>query len=547
LSTSLDIGALRPRVAFFWLAVTHDNTLSLAKKGMTLDRVLPTKSQLRELEMEVVTKHKEQGNEFIKQQNYDQAIQAYTDAITALSELGIPAENPGHLLYSNRSLAYFKKQLWRESLKDAKTSVELSPIWVKGWIRAGEAYWALERYKESVNAFSKALELEPENENVISLYAKYNKLYIERYFKPLTRNMDIEVRYINRVRGRGVFALRDFFEKEIVYLERPLLSIRNVDMSKEAIQTCAYTLKSIIPPEDWQAPWDDAVKSYMEKHNISKDTWKYCPHCKDDALCGEKYFSEQAQNKAWEEYHQILCTKNNPDHPIISLTLKCRAMEKTNPLFILRIMATMVQRVKDFTAADPSKERQQVVAEAMEPFSMFISNQEPGPLEEEAVECLRWIVGDNSFDDVVNLHTYRELNGAILRNAQELFPVSDLHVYLNSLAPSRQQEFVDRWPETEIKSPLDFVESKYMTDKCIKGTGMFLIANSTNHSCSPNVASTSSTNNYHVTMIAKKNIKKGEELTISYINEQMSFSDRQEKLKQMYLFECKCEKCKYRW
>jgi hypothetical protein len=50
-----------------------------------------------------------------------------------------------------------------------------------------------------------------------------------------------------------------------------------------------------------------------------------------------------------------------------------------------------------------------------------------------------------------------------------------------------------------------------------------------------------------ITMVANKHIKKGEEIFISYINESMSYSDRQEKLKEMYFFECKCEKCRYRW
>jgi hypothetical protein len=44
--------------------------------------------------------------------------------------------------------------------------------------------------------------------------------------------MEVEVKYINRHKGRGVFAKRDFFEKEIVYLEKPLSCHRNVDLAK---------------------------------------------------------------------------------------------------------------------------------------------------------------------------------------------------------------------------------------------------------------------------------------------------------------------------
>eukprot|EP01126_Amoeba_proteus_P000562 TRINITY_DN1015_c0_g3_i1.p1 TRINITY_DN1015_c0_g3~~TRINITY_DN1015_c0_g3_i1.p1 ORF type:complete len:360 (+),score=66.90 TRINITY_DN1015_c0_g3_i1:474-1553(+) len=359
--------------------------------------------------------------------------------------------------------------------------------------------------------------------------------------------MDVEVRYINRTKGRGVFATREFLEKEVVYLEAPLVSHRNLDVTKDGIPTCSYTMKSFLPPESWESPFDNVMQSVMEKNNLSQNPWIHCEHCKDDLLCGEKYMSNYAKKKAWSEYHKILCTRNSPDHPVVRLTKESRTLGKTNPLFILRMMAMIVQRMRDITWKDPTKERIQVKVEAFEPFSMFISNQEKGPLELETVEALKTILGTDEYDDVVSLHTYRELNGAILRNAQALNPVSDVHLYLNSLLPHKQQELIDLWPSPDVKTPTDFIKSDYMVNKCIMGTGLFLIANSTNHSCSPNLFSTSSTNNYYVTMIAKRKIKKGEELTISYINEEMSYLDRQAKLKEMYFFECKCEKCHYRW
>lgn len=44
-------------------------------------------------------------------------------------------------------------------------------------------------------------------------------------------------------------------------------------------------------------------------------------------------------------------------------------------------------------------------------------------------------------------------------------------------------------------------------------------------------------------MIALRDIRKGEELTISYIDETLPFKDRQAKLKTMYMFTCTCPKC----
>lgn len=44
-------------------------------------------------------------------------------------------------------------------------------------------------------------------------------------------------------------------------------------------------------------------------------------------------------------------------------------------------------------------------------------------------------------------------------------------------------------------------------------------------------------------MHALRDIKKGEELTISYIDENLPYETRQRQLKELYYFECKCPKC----
>lgn len=101
-----------------------------------------------------------------------------------------------------------------------------------------------------------------------------------------------------------------------------------------------------------------------------------------------------------------------------------------------------------------------------------------------------------------------------------------------------------------ITTPDEFLKDHYGQSLCIRfglvsllltlsGTGLFLIANSTNHSCDPNLVATSATNNYmypicfsdlfvtiRVTMIALKDIKKDEELTISYIDTAMHYTER---------------------
>ncbi len=48
---------------------------------------------------------------------------------------------------------------------------------------------------------------------------------------------------------------------------------------------------------------------------------------------------------------------------------------------------------------------------------------------------------------------------------------------------------------------------------------------------------------YRITFLAIKPIKKGDELSISYIDETKPFAERQRILTETYAFICQCEKC----
>jgi stress-induced-phosphoprotein 1 len=74
---------------------------------------------------------KEKGNQYFKEQNYEKAIEFYSKAIEA--------EPSNHIFYSNRSLTYFKMNMFVESLKDADMSIEYNSSWAKGFQRKGAA------------------------------------------------------------------------------------------------------------------------------------------------------------------------------------------------------------------------------------------------------------------------------------------------------------------------------------------------------------------------------------------------------------------------
>ena len=66
---------------------------------------------------------KKKGNEAFANQNYDDAIKFFTEAIQI--------DEKNHILYSNRSAAYAGKGLYQEALKDAEKCIELNPQFIK--------------------------------------------------------------------------------------------------------------------------------------------------------------------------------------------------------------------------------------------------------------------------------------------------------------------------------------------------------------------------------------------------------------------------------
>lgn len=105
-----------------------------------------------------VQEFKTKGNEAFKTGKYADAVTWYSKAIQA--------EPQNETLYSNRAASYSALGQNLEAYKDAETCVSLKPSWVKGHFRKGVALFKLARFEEAVQAYSRALELEPANGDI---------------------------------------------------------------------------------------------------------------------------------------------------------------------------------------------------------------------------------------------------------------------------------------------------------------------------------------------------------------------------------------------
>ncbi|KAI1205586.1 uncharacterized protein F4807DRAFT_275429 [Annulohypoxylon truncatum] len=95
------------------------------------------------------------GNKAIADKNFDQAIDAFTKAIS------IDPNN--HVLFSNRSAAYASKKDWNNALKDAEKTTSIKPEWPRGWGRKGAALHGSGDLLGASEAYEEALKLDPSN------------------------------------------------------------------------------------------------------------------------------------------------------------------------------------------------------------------------------------------------------------------------------------------------------------------------------------------------------------------------------------------------
>ena len=96
-----------------------------------------------------------QGNARFKEANYQQAAVLYTEAISL--------DDSQHALYSNRAACFLKLSRYAQAREDAEACVRLAPEFAKGHFRLALALQAEDKFPEACAAFTKTLNLEPNN------------------------------------------------------------------------------------------------------------------------------------------------------------------------------------------------------------------------------------------------------------------------------------------------------------------------------------------------------------------------------------------------
>lgn len=126
----------------------------IAAEGLpTGDTALPEPT---EAEVAQANKLKEEGNAHMKASEFDAAINKYNDAIKL---------NRDPAYFCNRAAAYCRLEQYDLAIQDCRTALALDAKYSKAYGRMGLALSCQNRYEQAVDAYKKALELDPNQES----------------------------------------------------------------------------------------------------------------------------------------------------------------------------------------------------------------------------------------------------------------------------------------------------------------------------------------------------------------------------------------------
>ncbi|CAO2824445.1 unnamed protein product [Amaranthus hypochondriacus] len=290
--------------------------------------------------------------------------------------------------------------------------------------------------------------------------------------------------------------------------------------------------------------------------------------------CGEEYYCSQNCAKIdWETSHSILCMgeKSKLSHRK-ALSKFIEHANDTNDIFSLaaKVISMTVLRYKNLKEAHLKEERLKsnnatvdlsLLLESWKPVSMGYKKRwwdcialpedvdeidevafrlEIKQLAFESLQLLKAAIFDEECAPLFSLDIYGHIIGMFELNNLDLVvasPIEDYFIYVDDLPESQKKE-----AEALTRPILDALGDDYSI--CCQGTAFYPIQSCMNHSCCPNAKAfkREEDKDGQATIVALRPIQVGDEVTISYIDEDLPYEERQ-KLLADYGFRCKCAKC----
>ncbi|KAM7270747.1 hypothetical protein ACFE04_029961 [Oxalis oulophora] len=312
----------------------------------------------------------------------------------------------------------------------------------------------------------------------------------------------------------------------------------------------------------------ELVLPYSDKFPLPKVV--SCPGGCEGAL----YCSESCADADWELCHSLLCTgKKSESLSTEALSKFTHHANETNDIFLLaaKAISSTVLRYRKLKTTYFEKQGKgkssdvldysNLLLEAWKPISMGYKQRwwdcvslpynidcseevdfrmQIKELAFTSLQLLKDAIFDKECEALFSLEIYGHIIGMFELNNLDLVvasPVQDYFLFIDDLPHPQKEEAM------KISGPfLDALGDEYSV--CCQGSAFYPLQSCMNHSCRPNgkAFKREEDRDGQATIICDRPIRKGEEVTLSYIDEDLPFEERQALLAD-YGFKCKCPKC----
>jgi hypothetical protein len=287
----------------------------------------------------------------------------------------------------------------------------------------------------------------------------------EEYFRRILKELQLEgIVSVGKSKvcpGKGIFAERDFKPHQLIFQEKPLVSVQDCT-NRMSTQVCSYCHNFIGSLEDQirllagyeknptlpfveecfynppQKPADPELKSIP--FNINDYLVPNIVHCSNG--CEAMYCSAKCEETAMFEYHKILCPGEDKEH---AYHLFEQFSEEQNDGFLLaaRMLAKIIQE---------AERNDGNIKKACEPFAMFVTDywwnlvppfapnlpEWKDDLKEiltSNLDILRIVLAEyvNKYPEVFTIEFYGKLCGVIDMNCVEMIVTSPVPEYFYNI------------------------------------------------------------------------------------------------------------------
>ncbi|EGG14518.1 hypothetical protein DFA_12294 [Cavenderia fasciculata] len=541
---------------------------------------------------------KDRGNQEYSKQNYKEAISSYSKGVVAIGEYlqqhvggggGVVVdgekedENMTRLkklasqLYCNRAVSWLNApaQLknYQEALDDAKKSISFDDTFAKAYLRMAESLIGLDCYKEAKDAYLQCIRriaVDPNDKtanahNTLLTQATngLNNSKMKMFYEPiLTEKPDhygkIELRYTDEIRRKSLFARCDVKKGDVVFTDTDLyanIKSPSLDINTYQRLFCDHCMGQLPKVSETET----AEKVVLCKYGCTRimigsntvDTTKYC--------------SEKCRDDAWDEYHCQECgSMSQPQAGELDVVSRVHGITEyrkmvhgvpteASLLLAERIIAIISTKLKKGHVKNCNLALGKLQHLRRDPLMQIQKSFNGNNLEElqNQYKPLLAFLKQSYGIKLTSLDTiqYKSDNKILIEELEKLFSNKFYDEILGLINYNSISTFV-YGEETVINTG---AKNKKMQPKlrqyCL-GSALIPIFACLNHSCAPNIEmgreQRDGVTKAIAVMIAKQDIKKGQELLTSYIDESNPFKDRQSILSSQYGFTCNCNKCSKR-